>query len=642
MISRPKMDSFLQFLRKHWILLMILLVGTTLRCYNLTNIPYTHDEISALLRIHFDSFSELLDKGIKIDGHPAGVQTFIYYWTRFFGTEEWVLKLPFILTGILSIVLIYKIGKNWFNETVGLAAAAFIATAEYTVMYSQIARPYTSGMFVALLMVYGWSKLVFDNQWKSKYIFCYVFGAVACAYNHHFSLLFAGLVGLTGLFFVPRKKMVRYLLFSTLIVLLYLPHLSIFLYQLGVGGVENWLSKPKNDFIIDYIKYVFSYSKWVYGLMVILFILPFVWRKFRGQPLPWKKWLIALWFFSVPFLIGFFYSRYATAVLQFSVLIFGFPFLLLFFFGLLSEQSKLVKAVIVFAILFLNTSALIFQREYYKVFYVPTFKQVLTDGLPLNRKTTFKIVSSTKEKVWFYDKKMHVANQFKFLDDKISPKEFQELIAEKSKYYDQLYLGALSSFPPSYISIIRMYYPTIKWEKDYFITTTYLFTKTPSHPEVQFALQKHLPKDQQPLWIGVMENQCEGNAFIMKENEEWGPSFNCMLNKFNKSPNDCIDVELIATGQTPEHHYELVVTLNSGDSLINYSAMSSQSLLMDPTTNRMKLVVSVRLNDIPTDYKTALKTFVWNNDKLPLKIESFTISPRKGNHYLYALFDKIR
>ena len=642
MISRQKVSSFLQFLRKHWILTMILLVGTTLRCYDLTNIPYTHDEISALLRINFDSFSELLDKGIKIDGHPAGVQTFIYYWTRWFGTSEWVLKLPFILTGILSIVLIYKIGKNWFNETVGLAAAAFIATAEYTVMYSQIARPYTSGMFVALLMVYGWSKLLFNNEWKPKYIFFYVFGAVACAYNHHFSLLFAGLVGLTGLLFVQRGKMVRYLLFSLLIVVLYLPHLSIFMYQLGVGGVENWLSKPKNDFIIDYIKYVFSYSKAVYALMAFLFVLPLLVRRFRSKPVQWKKWILALWFFSVPFLIGFYYSIYATAVLQFSVLIFGFPFLLLFFFGLISEQSKSIKALIVFAILFLNTYALIFQREYYKVFYVPTFKQVLTDGLTLNGKTTFKIISSTKEKVWFYDKKMHVADQFKFVDQTISPMEFQQLIEKKSRHYDQLYLGALSSFPPSYISIIRMYYPTIQWEKDYFITTTYLFTKTPSHPEVQFALQKHLQKDQQPLWTGALENQFDGNAFLMKEGEEWSPSFNCLLNRFNKSPNDCIDLEITAVGQNPKHHYELVVTLNSGDSLVNYSAMSSQSLLVDPKTNRMRLVVSLRLNDIPTDYKTTIKTFVWNNDKLPLRIESFTISPRKGNHYLYSLFDKIR
>ena len=73
------------------ILFLILLVAITLRFYNYQNIPFTHDEFSALSRTNFNSFSELIDQGVKVDGHPAGIQVFLYYWTKLAGKSEvWV------------------------------------------------------------------------------------------------------------------------------------------------------------------------------------------------------------------------------------------------------------------------------------------------------------------------------------------------------------------------------------------------------------------------------------------------------------------------------------------------------------------------------------------------------------------------
>ena len=65
-----------------WILLLILAVSVVLRLFHFSEIPFTHDEFSALSRLDFDSFSALINKGVKIDAHPAGVQVFLYYWTK--------------------------------------------------------------------------------------------------------------------------------------------------------------------------------------------------------------------------------------------------------------------------------------------------------------------------------------------------------------------------------------------------------------------------------------------------------------------------------------------------------------------------------------------------------------------------------
>ena len=57
---------------------------------------------------------------------------------------------------------------------------------------------------------------------------CDLISAALCCYNHHFSLFFAAIVGITGLFFLKKAQVKPYLLSGVLILVLYLPHLPIF------------------------------------------------------------------------------------------------------------------------------------------------------------------------------------------------------------------------------------------------------------------------------------------------------------------------------------------------------------------------------------------------------------------------------
>ncbi|MFT6747000.1 MAG: 4-amino-4-deoxy-L-arabinose transferase-like glycosyltransferase [Glaciecola sp.] len=100
---------------------LIICTATILRFYDYSNIPFTHDEFSALFKTNYDNFSDLVYYGVKTgDTHPAGVQIFIYYWVKLFGAATWVVKLPFTLAGIASIYFLYKTSKTWFNETAAL------------------------------------------------------------------------------------------------------------------------------------------------------------------------------------------------------------------------------------------------------------------------------------------------------------------------------------------------------------------------------------------------------------------------------------------------------------------------------------------------------------------------------------------
>lgn len=245
----------------HLLFLLILAVAVFLRFYRISDIPFTQDEFSAIFRTDYASFGDLINYGVKPDGHPAGIQVLLFAIIRIFGVSRVLLKIPFLLFGLLSLFFAYRIARTWFNDTVALLTASMLAVLQYMVYYSQIARPYMSGMFFSLWMVWCWTQFIlYPGKNDLKNFAGMVLAAICCAYNHYFSMLFASIVWLTGLFLIEKKRLGYYLMGGLLILLTYLPHLPVLLHQMKMKGVEDWLAKPDIFFVTDYLAYVFHFS----------------------------------------------------------------------------------------------------------------------------------------------------------------------------------------------------------------------------------------------------------------------------------------------------------------------------------------------------------------------------------------------
>ena len=326
-----------------------------------------HDEFSALFRTRFDSLDDVLKIGVRIgDTHPAGVQVFLWWLVGLVGENKLLLKLPFVLMGILSIPLVYKIGSFWFNKNVGLIVATYIATLQYPLTYSVIIRPYISGLFLGLLMVYFWTLIIKGNKSFFSYLGYVVFSAL-CTYNHHFSLLFAFIVGISGLFIIEKKELWKYILAGGAILVLYIPHLSILFYQLHKGGLDGWLRSPSLLFPIHYLKYIFHFSIENYLLVLFLFFMSLLYGWNKKKNVFYR--LSILWFL-LPLIIGLLYSIMVSPVIQYSMLLFTFPYLLFGLFGLYPEKiSPRLTTSIVALILVVNVFTLINNRAHYRILY---------------------------------------------------------------------------------------------------------------------------------------------------------------------------------------------------------------------------------------------------------------------------------
>ncbi len=634
------------------VLFLILVVATLLRVYDLFHIPYTYDEFSALFRTRFDSFSELIEKGVKVDTLPAGIQVLLYLLTGMFGWNEWIIKMPFILSGILSAWLIFLVARLWYNETAGLISAAFVASLQYTVIYSQIARPYASGLFLVLLMVYFWSKIIKTPE-KRLYLNSYLFiiSATLCAYNHHFSLLVAAVAGISGLFLIERKYLVRYLISCVIICILYLPHLEILFAQMKMKGNEGWLGTLRYDFILNYFRYVFQYSIVSY-LLVLLIIIYGIFKK-EKHPDYLKTSLLFLTWFCVPFVTGFVYSRLVNNVMQFSVLIFSFPFLLFLLFGHFKALKPTVNLILVVLILAVNIFSLVYVRKHYSVFYNSQYVHILTDRVEAEQQygEIPSIIDSDKNISDYYIRKMGLDSNFTWYDQLAGAGGFEDFLHEQTQKSDYLYFGCLSSNPATTVPVIREYYPFIKTQNNYSGGTTYIFSKSDGLDDdrVEYWSFSGDPKEH---WTAVKPDRfidtdgfsCN-DSYLVDSSMEWSPVYSRVLDE-NLMPgsHDFIDISVRVSLPDTLREVILVASLERDKEFIHWGG-SKFDLYLDPVEEKgfwKPVYYSINLANVHADLDGALlKVYVWNKGRAGFLMDDFLVRFRKGNPVVYGLVEEI-
>ena len=404
--------------RVDYILLgVVLLVAAVLRFWRFPELPFMHDELSALYRTQFDSFSAMVQGGIYPDSHPSGVQVFLYYWVKLVGMSEFWVKLPFALMGLASVYLTFLIGKLWYSRRAGLMAAAVFAASQFTVFYSQLARPYASGLFFVLLFAVAWTKMVFGKRKPSIWL-CVAFALTAAltALAHNFSTATAGLVFLTGLFFLPKERRLHYWLSGIGAVAVYSPNIPVFYHQLfEYGSIGGWLSTPKPTFLTDFLQYTMNYSSLFMFAAGVVIVLPLIyghWQKGRNA----MRIMSVVWFLIV-FGVAYAYSLLKEPILQYSTMIFVYPFLLVTFFSLFKNRSvnSTTTIVAVAALLFAGAESLVIDRRHYDLMYEQGF-----DGIAKSIKNDKDTLADLHSVTWsdntfmseFYQKPNGIANTY--------------------------------------------------------------------------------------------------------------------------------------------------------------------------------------------------------------------------------------
>lgn len=335
----------MKFLKAHSLFLSILILTTVLRFLPLFEYQFTLDELSGLNRTRFDNFSELLEKGVKIDAHPALIQVLIYSLVKLFGYQTWIIKLPFLLFSLGAVIYAYALAYRHLHKQAALFVSAFLCFGLVYVFYAPIARMYTAGIFFSFALLFHFFNLLYNRQPGAIQYLAFGSYALLCALNQHINALFAFSVAVTGLFMIPPERRMAFILTCSLALMAYLPHLPITLYQVQVGGIGldqgGWLEVPSWTILLPLLKWLLG-SGYLYAVLILLLLFS-VWS--NGWPTLDKKSRMLLLLFLFNYLVVVAYSRWRAPVYQHSALLFAGTAFLLFTGSLL--HFKEVKSFLI-------------------------------------------------------------------------------------------------------------------------------------------------------------------------------------------------------------------------------------------------------------------------------------------------------
>ena len=607
------------------ILLIIIVIAATIRLWKLGSASFMHDEFSALIRTGYENLHDLIRDGVMLgDMHPAGVQVFLYYWVKIFGWNEFWLKLPFALMGVVSVYLAYVVAYQWFNKNVGLLSAALISVSQLFVLFSQLIRPYTPGLFFILLLVYFWNKILFDAKKPTFWIYVgFALSAFCAAEIHMFSTAQAGLIALTGLLFfgnIEKQRKRAYLWSCAAAVILYLPSLPIFYHQFFVeGGLAGWLAKPKADFLATFLAYTLNYGDIFIFTALIVLLLPFILRQVNHNGRISLRIVSFCWFF-IPFLLAFVYSFLRQPIIQYSTLIFSFPFLIIGLFSFFDEKTPIKTMGIVVGLLLLTgVMSLVFDRQYYKRFYEQGFRQVAVEMIDNQGKygddIAFIAYSSRPEMVEHYQNK-YGFNNVKNFDEDSKIADYQNFIKNCDK--DIIGVGLTDHADMKLELLAVAEYPYLVDEKTWFTTRYLTLTKNDNGNPLLQVLRENVEIERGCEWTGSVCIPLDCKPL----EERFG--FIADIHALDTINHITLVVEII-DAQTKES------VLWTGYEVKDHVIMPGEDV---------RLVNGFFIFDMDTSDKE-FKVYVWNMDKKPLIINNISFYKAKNGPYFYGLYNPV-
>ncbi|HET9530033.1 MAG TPA: glycosyltransferase family 39 protein [Blastocatellia bacterium] len=96
--------------------------------------------------------------------HPQAYYFLMWTWTKLFGTSLTAIRLPSVLFGTLSLILVFFVASRVYGQMAGILCMAMLAFNGHHIYWSQMARMYAMLCFLGLLSTLLLLKLVYDAK----------------------------------------------------------------------------------------------------------------------------------------------------------------------------------------------------------------------------------------------------------------------------------------------------------------------------------------------------------------------------------------------------------------------------------------------------------------------------------------------
>lgn len=293
------------------------------------------------------------------DTSPPLYYLILHFWLKIFGTSEMAIRSLSFLFFLITVFVVFLIGRLLWDKKTGILAALLILANPFLFNYAFEGRMYSLLALTSTFSVYFFLK---------KHRLGFILSTAAALYTHHFSIFIVFFEGLWRLFESKfwqssLKKTFLNLTDFFFVGLLYLPWLYPLYYQTSLVGSGFWLGRPNLINLADLIRkfLIGDGSEIIRKSAFILIIAVIAIRRWGKET---TRTCFLLGWFLLPLLFTYIISQSFQSIFYDRYLLASIPALLLILSSNRRRISLYLISMVVFLLLILN----------YRYFIHPTKK----------------------------------------------------------------------------------------------------------------------------------------------------------------------------------------------------------------------------------------------------------------------------
>jgi mannosyltransferase len=242
-------------------LVLISLLALAVRLYQLDRESFWLDEAFSYWAA--SSSPEDILQEITNDNQPPLYYLILHYWMKSVGESDWTIRLLSAIFGVLSVPIVFQIGKQLFNDRFGLVAALFLAVSPFHIQYSQEARSYSLYFFLTSLSVLFLLLMYRKVRYASV---GYILSTILLLYTHNTSVVVVAAMLAFYLMLASSWRFSRlgwasislylptiypFLIANLIVCLLYAPYLPSYITQTRAVGNHFWLPRMTLSYALE-------------------------------------------------------------------------------------------------------------------------------------------------------------------------------------------------------------------------------------------------------------------------------------------------------------------------------------------------------------------------------------------------------
>jgi mannosyltransferase len=165
---------------------------------------------------------------VVVDAHPPLFSLYMRGWIGLFDDSEISVRLPALLFGLASIVLLYVVSREYLGDSWAVLPPALLAVSPVHIWYSQEARSYSALLFVTLLSFLAYSRTRRPDSHPVWYVL-YGISLLAATMMHYFSVAYSA--ALTVLCLLEHRGLRSKIVVLSLNLLVLLAFIGFVLYK---------------------------------------------------------------------------------------------------------------------------------------------------------------------------------------------------------------------------------------------------------------------------------------------------------------------------------------------------------------------------------------------------------------------------